>query len=1197
MHIRTPAVCLATLVLVSAALSSRAADGSWNVDADGSWSNPANWLNNTVADGPGSTAYFTNAITAVRTVTVDSARTNGNLRFDNANATTSSGGWIVSGSGLTLSNSAGIPVITVSNINELFAGLDATNDIIINSAITAPQGLIKNGPGTLTLNSANVVSNSVQLNEGIVAMGSGLGLGASNRVPVTFNGGGIRLWGASAYAYTNTVATSCTVISSNGNYDALNSVWFGAGTIYIHSNGRLTPGGGLSYAFTNFTGTIDLTDSTTGNETRVNLGSGSTPYDLSKVTLNTGTNGGRFDFRTTVAPARVLIGALMGGGSSRLDSSEQAAGTSLFWEVGYLNTSTVYGGQIRNRNLSSTQVGNLVKVGTGTLTLTNNNIYTGNTIISNGVLALTGVGALANTPTITVVNPGTFDVSGLTTTFTLGGAGRTLAGSGVVTGDVSVTTGTISPGANATDVTTLRFTNNLSLDGTSGTTTNVFKIGTGVNDQILVGGNLTLNGSIVVKLVPTGPSIPNGTYNIYAWGGTLTGDTNNLTLSYAPQPGSITVGTNLDTKTIYVQVTGAGASDLTWRGDGLANAWDINTTANWRTTNGTATVFNNGDNVTFDDTGSNNVPVDISGFANPGNVLFTNVTEDFEITSTSGGKISGTAIITKKGAGTVILSANNDNSGTTTILAGTLQVGNGSSSGTLGSGTISNAATLVYNRDTVTNAGVITGPGTVIQNSSGNLTLAGANTYTGNTVVSNGTLTISGASALGSGTLVLAGGTAQAGPLALANPLNVVNNSGFNNTSGETQWTSDSISGTAGKTLTLSGTQMRFAGTGFNLDSDISLGLTLRSYNQFGTQTFNGIISGGGAYQRRWPTSDAGNTGTTVFNGANTFSGGALLREGSIGFGSSSVGTPGSVTSGPIGTGTLSQDNATYTAVFASGAARNVGNAITLNSAGQAFIIKGSFDLELSGPLNLGGAGKTIQTDNTGNSILSGDISSGDLVKAGAGTLFINGNNFANSTTVTAGTLGGIGTFSGPVTIQSTAELAPGTASIGTLTINSDLSLGGNAAVKLNKSLSQSNDLVTVSGVLTNTGTGTLTVTNLGPALAVGDKFILFSKAMDNGAALTVTGSGATWSNNLAVDGSITVASLSVGQPTLNFTQSGNGMQFTWSGAFKLQAQTNSLSTGLGTNWGDYPGGSSSPVNVTIDSSNGTVFFRLVSTP
>jgi hypothetical protein len=71
--------------------------------------------------------------------------------------------------------------------------------------------------------------------------------------------------------------------------------------------------------------------------------------------------------------------------------------------------------------------------------------------------------------------------------------------------------------------------------------------------------------------------------------------------------------------------------------------------------------------------------------------------------------------------------------------------------------------------------------------------------------------------------------------------------------------------------------------------------------------------------------------------------------------------------------------------------------------------------------------------------------------------------------------------------------------------------------------------------------------------------------------------------------------SYTVGAPTLNFNPAGNAIQFSWVGAFKLQAQTNSLNIGLSNNWSDYAGGGASPVTVTNNASNGTVFYRLVS--
>ena len=63
--------------------------------------------------------------------------------------------------------------------------------------------------------------------------------------------------------------------------------------------------------------------------------------------------------------------------------------------------------------------------------------------------------------------------------------------------------------------------------------------------------------------------------------------------------------------------------------------------------------------------------------------------------------------------------------------------------------------------------------------------------------------------------------------------------------------------------------------------------------------------------------------------------------------------------------------------------------------------------------------------------------------------------------------------------------------------------------------------------------------------------------------------------------------------PSLNVAQAGNVLTLSWaaSSTYRLQAQTNGLS---GT-WFDYPGGSTSPVNVPINSANPPVFYRLIS--
>ena len=98
--------------------------------------------------------------------------------------------------------------------------------------------------------------------------------------------------------------------------------------------------------------------------------------------------------------------------------------------------------------------------------------------------------------------------------------------------------------------------------------------------------------------------------------------------------------------------------------------------------------------------------------------------------------------------------------------------------------------------------------------------------------------------------------------------------------------------------------------------------------------------------------------------------------------------------------------------------------------------------------------------------------------------------------------------------------------------------MNGNLVFELNKSLTPSNDLVVVTGILTNAGAGTLTVTNLGPALAVNDRFKLFSRRLLNAGALTIVSSGVTWLNRLATDGSIQVLAVTPTTPP-NFPPGG----------------------------------------------------------
>lgn len=120
---------------------------------------------------------------------------------------------------------------------------------------------------------------------------------------------------------------------------------------------------------------------------------------------------------------------------------------------------------------------------------------------------------------------------------------------------------------------------------------------------------------------------------------------------------------------------------------------------------------------------------------------------------TVAGVIGGSGALVKDGGGTLVLAAANTYGGGTTIAAGTLQLGDGGTGGSI-TGDVANHGTLAFNRsDATTFAGTISGSGAVEQRGGGTTTLAAANGYTGGTRILNGTLAGHAAS-FGSGAIV-----------------------------------------------------------------------------------------------------------------------------------------------------------------------------------------------------------------------------------------------------------------------------------------------------------------------------------------------------------------------------------------------------------------------------------------------------------
>jgi len=135
-------------------------------------------------------------------------------------------------------------------------------------------------------------------------------------------------------------------------------------------------------------------------------------------------------------------------------------------------------------------------------------------------------------------------------------------------------------------------------------------------------------------------------------------------------------------------------------------------------------------------------------------------------------------------------------------------------------------------------------------------------------------------------------------------------------------------------------------------------------------------------------------------------------------------------------------------------------------------------------------------------------------------------------------TLNGVGTVNGVLT--SLGLVSPGLgANTGVLTVVGNATLSGKTAMKLDKA-NATNDLLVSFGSITYGGT--LVITNLSTALAVGDAFQLFSASGGfNGSFSAIQpaspGSGMSWdTSSLAVDGTLKIATGPITGPTTNAT-------------------------------------------------------------
>jgi autotransporter-associated beta strand protein len=369
------------------------------------------------------------------------------------------------------------------------------------------------------------------------------------------------------------------------------------------------------------------------------------------------------------------------------------------------------------------------------------------------------------------------------------------------------------------------------------------------------------------------------------------------------------------------------------------------------------------------------------------------------------GSISGDGSLTVTGP--LTLSGNNTYTLGTTVDGGTLQVGNGGTTGTLGSGAVilNNNATLAFNRSDNYGGAVsnnINGAGGVTVNA-GTLALTGSNGYTGPTTLNGGILVMTSASQIGSvGSINFSSGQLQAsGTFALGNAIHVT-------------------SATAG---------------------------VIVDANQ--TLTLNGNLTGGNPLAKQGP-------GLLVLNGTSDAA--TVLNAGSVSVTSTSAGTSLTVNSGadvtfnqPVGGGTYSHPISGAGDVTVMGSLELAGGNDGFTGTLAIASTTSASTVTVANPTNLGGSEVQLTSTTTttpatlqitGGGNYSNPITVGDGITTGVtGRVIYSGNvavTFSGTLTKTGTTFELVGSNSSGGTVTITGQITGNTGGL-----NSDMSYNG----------------------------------------------------------------------------------------------------------------------------------------------------------
>jgi fibronectin-binding autotransporter adhesin len=1061
----------------------------------------------------------------------------GTLILDNSGANTLSGGVIISNGVLQVGNNdanGSLPAGTITDNGNLAF---AQNGTVANNNVIAGTGSVTyEGSGELQLAGANTFSGQVLVsNNSTLQLGnsSALGLGSSNLI-----------------------ISSGSTLDANGNASGKPIVVSGTG---VGGNGAITDTGGAVYGLANSVTLAGDTTFTFPNrwdlDGAVTLGTGGNAYNLTlnpasgvyfqwqnvsvdPALANINLEGGSFGIVgsttfgnpsgvLTIAPSATLVfygapnfmnkGVDFQDGYIENNGGNNIMAGAMTLESGYC-TFDINSGSLTVSNILSGPGVFYIQGGTGTVVIGGNSpSYTGGVLLYDGQLTLNG----------------TIGSGGITAE-----SGTTLTGSGNSEGLVSVA-GTFLPGGASTAGT---FTaSGLTLGGGAALTMDLAPtttVGSGVNDEIVVNGDLTVNGNNIT-INPLSGTLASGTYTLFTYTGNLNGSFGTAsTISSSRYTFTISTSTPHQVNLI---VTGT-PNLLKWNNGGNNGQWDVQSSYNW--TNLTAhdeDQFFSGDVAILDNsitTAANpTTTLNIgSGIVVLPSIVTNNSSTNYTISGQ--GTISGGGSFVKMGTSTLTIGTSNSFTGNFTIAGGAVQMNGqitassspvGAANGTL---YITNGSTLYVNLQGGYPAGtsgfgpkpiVVSGAGAnglgAIQNIGNPIYDDSSTLGLGYNITMAGNTTIGGTARLDWGYpgygMTLSTGGSNYNLTVIENQYfrwadfsidtNLGNIDVYNSTANNYTWELDGMGGGLGNPTNIltvhSNVEMQIThGTeGYPAADDSGYAKVIHILP---TASFD-FQPGGGAGDYRLASSfilesnvtftfysgNGGNNTGTVVNGPITFNGLVHIEIGN------SLITFSNVVSG-IGGFYMDNYGGNPPLCFA---AANTYTGIT--------DIRSSMDLFLIG---------------------NGSISDSTPISLASSAVLAVTNRVDGKLTLTSGqTLEGSGNVVGNLVAGSGSTVAPGTTStgttIGTLSVSGNATLGGNTVFKLNGGTS---DEIAVGGSVTYGGT--LTLTNISASPLAAGTFQVFSAGSYSGAFSSISpaspGAGLAWNtNNLSVNGTLSI--------------------------------------------------------------------------